>query len=46
MVFEMDTGDAVVKAIRRTLASAASAETQPSASRKTGQVLIEIILKV
>ncbi len=43
MVFDRDTGDALLRAIRRTLASAASAETLLSASRKTGQVSVEII---
>ena len=44
MVFDMDTGDALLKAIRRTLASAASAETLASASRKTGQVLGPVVI--
>jgi len=44
MVFDLDTGDALLKAIRRTLASAASAETLASASRKTGQVLGPVVI--
>ncbi|WP_188968342.1 hypothetical protein [Neoroseomonas lacus] len=43
MVFDMDTGDALLKAIRRTLPSAASAKTSASSSRKTGQALVESI---
>ncbi|WP_137128085.1 hypothetical protein [Roseomonas sp. HF4] len=43
MVIAMDTGDALLKAIRRTLASAANAETLANASRKTGQVFVETI---
>jgi hypothetical protein len=39
----MDTGDALPKAIRRTLPSAASARTPASASSNTGQVVVEII---